>query len=188
VLWWEAGRPRAGLWLALAPLGLAAFCAILAASGEDALAMFRAQEAWERSFAGPFGAIPDAARDGWDGFEAFVGGEPRPTDPFDGAWLNAALLLVLVATVVALGGVIWRLRPAYSLYTVVALALPLSYPVEGHPLMSLPRFVAVLWPLHLWLALWLAGRGPAARAVVVGSFVALLAATSAAVSTWNWIA
>src|SRR3712207_6938966 len=52
---------------------------------------------------------------------------------------RSALLLVLVAALVALGGVIWRLAPAYSLYTVAALALPLSYPVEGHPLMSLPR-------------------------------------------------
>jgi hypothetical protein len=55
--------------------------------------------------------------------------------------------------------------------------------------MSLPRFLAVLWPLHLWLALWLLDRrGPAARRVVLGAFLAGLVAVSALVSTWNWVA
>jgi hypothetical protein len=49
---------------------------------------------------------------------------------------------------------------AYWAYALAALALPLSYPVEGQPLMSLPRFAAVLWPLHLWLALWLVAGAP----------------------------
>ncbi len=36
---------------------------------------------------------------------------------------------------------------------VAALALPLSYPVGPQPLMSLPRFVLVLFPLFMWLGL-----------------------------------
>ena len=31
--------------------------------------------------------------------------------------------------------------------------LPLSFPVQPQPLMSLPRFVAVLFPIFMWLAL-----------------------------------
>jgi hypothetical protein len=89
---------------------------------------------------------------------------------------------------VALAGALRRLPLAYSLYALCALALPLSYPVEGHPLMSLPRFVAVLWPLHLWLALVLVRRASWARTAVVGVFLAGLAAVSAEVATWGWVA
>jgi hypothetical protein len=188
VLWWQAGRPRDGVLLAGVPLGLGAFCLVLAAAGHDALGPFRAQEAWERSFAGPFGAVPDAAVAAYEGARAIATGEARPTVPFDPAILNPVLLGVLVLTALALAGAMRRLPAAYWLYVVAALSLPLSWPVDGHPLMSLPRFVAVLWPLHLWLALWLVRRAPAARAVVLGSFLAGLACVSALVSTWNWVA
>ena len=188
VLWWQAGRPRDGVLLAGVPLGLAAFCVVLGAAGHDALGPFRAQEAWERGFAGPFSAIPDALVAAVDGIRAVASGEPRPTVPFDPAVLNPALLVVLAVTAIALVGAVRRLPAAYWLYAVAALALPLSWPVEGQPLMSLPRFVAVLWPLHLWLALWLVRRGPGARAAVLGTFLAGLAMVSALVSTWNWVA
>ena len=69
-----------------------------------------------------------------------------------------------------------------------ALLLPLSYPVGPQPLMSLPRFEAVLYPLFLWLGLWLA-RGPAWRRVaVLGVFAVGLAACSALFATWHWVA
>ena len=64
----------------------------------------------------------------------------------------------LVLIVAAVVGVLRRLPAAYGAYLVAALALPLSYPVAPQPLMSLPRFVAVLFPLAIWLALWMTGR------------------------------
>ncbi len=45
---------------------------------------------------------------------------------------------------------------------VAALALPLSFPVGPQPLMSLPRFLAVLFPIFMWLALVVRGA-PRAR-------------------------
>jgi hypothetical protein len=188
VLWWQAGRPRDGLPLIAVPLGLGAFCLVLGASGLDALGPFRAQDAWDRSFAGPFGAIPEAVEAAYDGVSKLISGDPRPTQPFDPAILNPIFLGVLVLTLVVLVAAIRRLPAAYWLYVVAALALPLSWPVDGHPLMSLPRFVAVLWPLHLAVALWLVGREPRARAVVLGACLAGLVAVSALVSTWNWVA
>ena len=189
VLWWQAGRPRDGWALAAVPFGLAAFCLVLGASGQDAFGPFRAQEAWDRSFAGPLGAIPDAVGAAWDGVAALLSGDARPTEPFDPAALNPVLLVVLAGTLLALVGAVRRLPAAYWLFAVTALALPLSWPVDGHPLMSLPRFVAVLWPLHLWLALWLVERRSAtARSVVVGGFLVCLAVVSGLVSTWNWVA
>ena len=187
VIWWQAGRPRAALPVVAVPLGLAAFCAVLAASGLDALGPFRAQDAWDRSFAGPFGAIPHAAEAAYDGVATLLSGDPRPTEPFDPSILNPVLLAVLALTLVAVVVAIRRLPAAYWLYVVAALALPLSWPVDGHPLMSLPRFVAVLWPLHLAVALWLVTR-PRARGVVLGVSLAGLALVSGLVSTWNWVA
>ena len=52
-------------------------------------------------------------------------------------------------------------RVAYAAYVVAALALPLSFPVGPQPLMSLPRFLAVLFPIFMWLA---AGRARSAAA------------------------
>lgn len=190
VLWWQGGRRTADLaWLALVPAGLVAYCAALAAGGHDALAPFHAQDAWNRVFAGPFGGVPDAVSAAWEGTRAIAAGGPRPVAAsFDWAWLNIGLLACLAGVAVALAGAVRRLPAAYWLYAVVALALPLSFPVESQPLMSLPRFVAVLWPLHLWLALRLTGRSRGMRRAVIAASLAGLALVSAEVSTWGWVA
>ena len=80
-----------------------------------------------------------------------------------------------------------RLPAAYGAYVVGALALPLSYPVGPQPLMSLPRFVAVLFPLFMWLGLWLSegGRGRRLAVLVLGRRARR---ASAVVSTWHWFA
>ena len=70
--------------------------------------------------------------------------------------------------------------------TLAALALPLSYPVDPQPLMSLPRFLAVLFPVFMWLAIVCEERGwttqvTAASAVGLGLFTTQFAA-------WEWIA
>ena len=189
ILWWSSRRRPAGAaWIALVPLGLAAFCALLALEGQDAWAPLHAQEQWLRSFAGPFGAVPDAVRAAWDGGRSILRGDPRPADVFDAAWLNLGLLATLAAVLAALAGAARRLPVAYWAYALAALALPLSYPVEGQPLMSLPRFAAVLWPLHLWLALWVLDRGPRTRRVVLAVSLGGLAAVSAEVATWGFVA
>ena len=190
VLWWRGGGRRrvADLaWVGLVPCGLLVFCVALAAAGESFFAPFTAQEAWLREFAGPFGAVPAAVSDTWDGVRDIVSGAERPTRPFDPAWVNVELFVAFVAVVVATVGALRRLPLAYGLYVVAALALPLSYPVDGQPLMSLPRFAAVLWPLHLWLALVVVRR-PVARGVVVGVFAVLLAVVSWTVARWGWVA
>jgi hypothetical protein len=54
--------------------------------------------------------------------------------------------------------------------------------------MSLPRFLAVLFPLFMWLGAWLADGGRARRVAVLGPSAAGLAAVSAVVATWHWFA
>jgi hypothetical protein len=189
VLWWTGSRrQRDAAWILLVPVGLAAFCALLALDGQDAFAPFDAQEQWSRSFAGPFAGVVDGARAAWDGAGTILGGDPRPVAPYDPAWLDVGLFATLLGVGAALVLAVRRLPAAWWAYAVCALALPLSFPVDGQPLMSLPRFAAVLWPLHLAVALWLVRRGPASRRVVVGLSLAGLAAVSAEVATWGWVA
>ena len=76
---------------------------------------------------------------------------------------------------------------AYGAYVIAALALPLSYPVSTQPLMSLPRFLIVLFPLMIWFAAWLSAHPRARVPVFVGSCL-LLAFFTAQFATWHWVA
>ncbi|HEX2084755.1 MAG TPA: hypothetical protein VHF89_03660, partial [Solirubrobacteraceae bacterium] len=116
-----------------------------------------------------------------------VSGEPRTWPVYDPAWVDLTLFVVLVLVLAALVAALRRLPPAYSLYAAAALALPLTYPAVGQPLMSLPRFVAVLWPLHLWLALALVDR-PRARTAALVLSASGLALVAARLATWRWVA
>ncbi len=189
VRWWTRSprRPRDLAWLGLVPGAQAAYCLALWTQGMDPLAPFAAQEAfWRRAFAGPLGAVPDALGAAWGGrgdlLASGLAGEA--------ARLDVLLLAALAGALVALAGAVRRLEPAYALYAAAALALPLSYPVPAQPLMSLPRFLLVLWPLHLWLALWLLDGGrpawaPRAALVLSGAGLGI---TVAVFSTWHWVA
>ncbi|HWH96135.1 MAG TPA: mannosyltransferase family protein [Baekduia sp.] len=190
----HARRPSAA-WLGVVPMGLGAYCVYLALSGEPAGAPFSAQDTWHRTLAGPWSGLADGASAAWDGVRQLVHGPPPPLY-FDAAAgdamaigrHNIALFLCLVAAVPALIGALRRLPLAHGAYALCALLLPLSYPVGPQPLMSLPRFESVLYPLFLWLGWWLA-RGPAwRRAVVLGVFALGLAACSALFATWHWVA
>src|SRR3954447_16578336 len=180
VLWLARSerRPRDAAWIALVPAGLAAFCAALAAGGGDALAPFHAQDIWFRHFAGPFAGV-------WDGTTAAWRGLHHLDD--DAARADVVLFVFLVLAVPAVVGTLRRPPAAYGAYVLAALALPLSYPVGPQPLMSLPRFLAVLFPLFMWLGAWMAARGRR-RIAVLRPRAAGLAIVSAVVATWHWFA
>src|SRR4051794_9553842 len=183
-------RDRAAVWLALAPAGLAAYSGYLAATQGDAFAYLHLQDTWFRSFAGPFGAIVDGMRAAWDGALQLISGShdhiyfpAAGGDPFIAAAHNLELFAFLVFGVVATIGALRRLPRPYGAYVVAALALPLSFPVEPQPLMSLPRFLAVLFPSFMWIAL-----KPRAARVAFGVFVLLLGVFTVRYATWHWVA
>jgi hypothetical protein len=76
---------------------------------------------------------------------------------------------------------------AYGAYVLAALALPLSYPDRAQPLMSLPRFLVVLFPLGIWFAAWLATR-PRAQKPALAASALLMAFFGAQFATWHWVA
>jgi hypothetical protein len=188
-------RVRADLaWLGLVPAGLGAYMAYLALAGGDALLPFHAEGVWGRHFEGPFAGV-------WGGLEAGLQGARQllsfqqhhvyfpiaPGSPTVAAQHNLLLLAFLIAAVVALAGVLRTLPLAYGAYAIVALAMPLSYPVASQPLMSLPRFLLVLFPLTMWLAGWLSARAPA-RAPALALSALMMAFFTAEFATWHWVA
>jgi hypothetical protein len=191
---WRWRLDRDALWLALVPLGLVAYCVFLALDGQDALAPFHAQEQWFRAFAGPFVGAWDGIVAAVQGSRQLLSGAREPVyftaaggDPFVVARHNIELAVWLVLAVPAVVGVLRRLPVAYGAYVVAALALPLSYPVGPQPLMSFPRFIAVLFPLAIWLAVWMTGRVWRER-LVLAAFATGLAVYTALFATWHWVA
>jgi hypothetical protein len=194
----ERLRPRYrlradALWLALVPAGAATYMAYLGLAGGDALAPFRAQQVWGRHFAGPYLGVLDGLKAAWEGLRQLIGGSGHvyfpaaPGSPTVAADHNLMLAAFLLAAVPATIGVLRRLPLAYGVYVLGALALPLSYPVTSQPLMSLPRFLVVLFPLSVSSAWWLE-RHPRLRRPLLILSAALMACFLAQFATWHWVA
>jgi hypothetical protein len=194
MLWWASRgrRARDALWLLLAPLGLAAYAAFLGLAEGDALRFLDVQDAWSRELAVPLAGA-------WDGFTAAVDGarqlasgqrevvyfEEAAGDPYRIAAINLMLFGALVFAVLACAGCLRRLPKAYGAWVAVSLVLPLTFPVKPQPLMSLPRFLAVLFPIFMWLALWSEERRATARVAAVSALG--LGLFTAQFATWHWI-
>jgi Mannosyltransferase (PIG-V) len=182
------------LWLALVPAGLVAYMLYLALAGGDGLRAVHAEGQWGRHFVGPFVGAWNGFHAAFEGarqllsfqsqhrYFALVGGSPTIAAEHD--LLNFAFLLAAVPAVV---GVLRRLPLAYGAYVLVALALPLSFPVPPEPLMSVPRFLVVLFPLAMWLAAWLAAH-PRARPPALVLSALSMALFTAEFATWHWVA
>jgi hypothetical protein len=194
MLWWSsrARRPRDLAWLLLAPLGLLAYAGWLGLVEGDALRFLDVQDAWSREFTAPLGGAWDGLTAALDGLRQLASARRTPVyfeeaagDPFRIAAINVMLFVSLVFALVACVGVFRRLPKAYGAWLTVALLLPLTFPVKPQPLMSLPRFLAVLFPIFMWLALVAEERRitpqvAAASAVGLGLFTAQFA-------SWHWI-
>jgi hypothetical protein len=194
--WWlpRYAVRRDVLWVAALPVGVGAYMAYLALAGGSALLPFHAQEAWNRHFAGPYVAVWDGARAAFDGLRQLLSFQRTHVyfklaggDPLVDAGHNLMLFAFLLAATPMVVGVLRRLPLAYGAYVLAALALPLSYPVAPQPLMSLPRFEVVLFPLAMWLGAWLAER-PRARLPVLATMALLMTLFVGEFATWHWVA
>jgi hypothetical protein len=180
-------------WVCLVPLGFGAFVLGLALSSGEGLAPFHAHQVWFRHFAGPFGGVWDGAVAAWDGLRQLLHGPAPPVyftaaagNPLVVAEQNLVLFGFLVAALVALVGVFRRLPFAYGAYGLVALSLPLSYPVTPQPLQSISRYMMVIFPLFMWAGWWVCKRRITVPAVA--SLAVLLGLFTAEFATWRFVA
>ena len=194
LIWWSSPPRRAGdaAWLLLAPLGIVAYAVWLGLVEGDALRFLDVQEAWSRELTVPLAGAWDGFVAAVDGVRQLASGSRTPVyfqeaagDPFRIAAINVMLFATLVFAVVACVGVLRRLPRPYGVWVAASLVLPLSFPVAPQPLMSLPRFVSVLFPIFMWLAIVCEERRVtdlvvAASAVGLGLFTAQYA-------SWHWI-
>jgi hypothetical protein len=200
---WPAPRPAAtgGLRPFRDPLlaaaavvgGLLVFVVGLRLAGHPWTVSFDQQQEWGRRNVGPVDGIVRSVRAAGDGLSQLFGSgiAPDPATP-NAEWMNPLLLVFLVVALAALAGVARRLPAAYAAYVGAALLLPLSAPAVagGEPLMSLPRFIGVLFPLAMWAGWWLTrGRRQRARQAVLGVVgLGLLALVSELTARWLFVA
>ena len=184
-------RSLVRLWpLLLLPAAVGLYALYLDWAIGDPWAFTSAQADWNRnaSWLGPLDGLRDAVlaagrgtRHLLDMTAAGPGNEQRV-----GLW-NVSHLALLVAAL-WLTWVAWkRLGAAFGAYSAATLAIALSAPAEGFPLVSLPRFLLVDFPLYLALASLTLER-PRARDAVLVTFAALAAVAAAAFARGIWIA
>lgn len=138
---WREGERR--LWAPLAavlgpPAGLLAYFGYWWLRFSDPLAPWHAQANWQRVSTPPWLTLWHGA---WYAYR------------YRSYWLIDALVVAVVVVAVLAG--LKRLRPSYSVYAVASLLLPLSDPFPDRPLMSMPRFVLVVFPAFWVMALGL---------------------------------
>jgi hypothetical protein len=138
---WLQQKPRhwlSVLTLFLVPCGLLAYMLYLKHTFGDPLLFVKAQEAWRRTT----GIISAIQRLNY--LLTTPGLGPRILS-------RAADIAFLVVGGVLLLGVFWRQRLSYQLYAFYALAVPLA----TLQVVSIPRYLLVIFPLFIVMAQWL---------------------------------
>jgi hypothetical protein len=179
---------RDAAWIAMVPAGLLAYAAYLGIAEGDVLGAFIAQTEWHR-LPIPLGGIALGAWSGLQGVVELLPGYGAPDAALPNGHVPEAVAVRDLAHLAFLALAVWllvecrrRLPTAYTLYALAGVLMPLSAPATSEPLKSLPRFMLLLFPLWIALALWARERG-SARQVVVGMAV-LLALSTALFTTW----
>jgi hypothetical protein len=179
--WRPRYRPSAdAAALAMIPAGLLAYLAYLGLATGDPLGAFTAQAEWERVLA-PLAGIALGAWSALTGLAGLLGGIEIGQAATLGDTLavqagigNLVLFAFLCLAAWLTVEAARRLPRAYLAYGITSLALPLSMPASDQPLMSLPRFMLVAFPLWIALAAWALERGVLRRVLAVSTAAMLV--------------
>ncbi len=180
-------RPRYPLrpdlaWLALAPLGLLAFSLYLHFAVGDASAWLDAQEVFGRQTVDPLNGAWAGVREAGIAIGDLAEGTAAGTH----AYLNLIGLAFFAFAVVGGVGALRILPAAYGAWVLVSLLPLLMSQAPGTPLWSVPRFVAVLFPVFIWLAVVCERRRATTAAVAVSA--AAMGALTAQFALWSFVA
>jgi len=141
----------------------------------DPLAPISAQADWNRHFSWPWQTIAGA----WN-VATQAGLQFQPENQ---AWtyLGSFVLAVVVGAL----AIRW-LRPSYSIYLWAGIIFPLFSATPHNPLLSYPRFLLVLFPAFIVLALM--GRNRYAHQIITWTSLLLLALYTIRFVNWYWVA
>jgi hypothetical protein len=191
-------RDRPLLWFLLVPAGVAAYAAYLAVSTASIGSFGEAERAWGRDPTFPLITIWRSAVKAYFGATQLLTGHGVPPDPaYVGqtlAFIQRETAIVNLLSFVALAGAAWaicaawrRLPISYALFSVCVISLPLFAPRPQVPLMSMPRFVIVAFPVMVALAVVTDGR-PRLRWALIGVFAAGLVFLTGRFALWLFVA
>jgi len=193
LLLWRGRDPRSLVRLApllLLPAAVGLYALYLQAAIGDPWAFTSAQADWNReaSLLGPLEGIKDAV------LAAGRGTRDLLDLPADGPGHEQRVGLWNLSHLALLGAAVWltwvawrRFGAALAVYSVATLAIALSAPADGFPLVSLPRFLLADFPLFLALASLTLER-PRARDATIAAFAAVGAVAAVAFARGIWIA
>ena len=137
-----ATRTRRFAWACLIAVGPALYIGWWWLHAGDPMAPFSAQSAWNRTLAFPLSTLGR-------GLAQAVGGLNQSDG---GYWISDFAL-----TAVAIGGLVAVRRtaaPSYLVYAGLSLLIPLAYPYLGRDLVSMSRFVLLIFPAFWGIAEW----------------------------------
>jgi hypothetical protein len=192
VLLWRGRDPRSLARLAplaLLPAAVGLYALYLDSKLGDAWAFTSAQADWDRGLSplGPLAGLHDSVLAAGRGARDLLDLPATPGHDERVALWNVSHLALLVAA----GWLTWvawrRLGVAFGVYSVATLAILLSVPAEGFPLVSLPRFLLGDFPLFLALASVTLDH-PRARGPTLCAFAAVGALAAAAFARGIWVA
>jgi hypothetical protein len=181
-------RPRYRLapdaaWLLLAPLGILAFSAYLHFTLGDGLAWQHAQAFFGRQTVDPLTGIWAGLSEAGRSIGRMVSGPYREVT-YD--HLNVAQVGFVALAVAGGIGALRRLPPAYGAWVLISLVPILCSQPRENPLLSSSRFIAVLFPIFLWLAIVCERRE--ATTTVVALFAAGMSIFTGLFALWSFIA
>lgn len=143
--------------IVIIPLGLISYMIYLNAAYGEPFAFLQAQVNWGRSLSTPF---THSLSDIQGFFSAITSGQQVSIESLFNV---PALVLALVVSVV----VWWRLGTTYGLFTLASILIPISTSMT-----SFVRYVGVIFPLYVVLALW--GKRSVVHQIIFSLFCTLL--------------
>jgi hypothetical protein len=191
--WRSPERRRAALSLLVAPALAALYPLYLQLKFHAPFSPIAGEVGWNRHFsvAGPLGGLWHSLVAAWGGIRQLATGSRTHaywtgshSDPLYVAAHNLEDLAFLAAFI-CLGVVAWRRFGApYGLFVLCSLAIALSVPHLGYPLLSMPRFCLTLFPAFMALAAVATTEGRDRVILVVSSAFLAVATVEWAVGLW----